>query len=330
MPLTNDLRQSDRTRGRVDDALITIDARQLMHDDTAERAAVVTQIRKACLETGFFYLDRVFDQSSVVADLLWQMQRFFGLPDDDPCKQAVYNRHKPGTYGWMPMFGEPAYQPGTVAHLESFDCGRESEPAKRLEGENVWPDLQGFRHNTLAYWAALTQLGNSVLAAISQAAGLPSQLLPRNCSSQELNTMRLLHYPGHKTPANDGDVGIAAHTDFECMTLILQTRPGLELTDSNGTWYDAPAHDGRIVVLLGDMLERWTNGFFKATGHRVRNTPWERYSIVMFVAVNSDITISPLPQFISAANPAAYAGVGQREHIDNELRQAESNRAAPR
>ena len=139
--------------------------------------------------------------------------------------------------------------------------------------------------------------------------------------------MRLLHYPENDGPANDVNVGIAAHTDFECITLILQTWPGLELTDVNGNWFDAPAHDGRIVVLLDDMLERWTNGFFKATGHRVRNTRWERYSVVMFFAVNSDVTITPLPQFVSKENPASYAGVRQREHIDNEIRRAELNRA---
>lgn len=327
MPLTSELRQSDYIRGCVDGTRNTIDARALVQGTAADKAAVITQIRVACLETGFFYLDHVFDQSTVIRDLLSQMENFFALPGDDPRKQAVNNQNKPGTYGWMPIFGEPAYQPGTIAHLESFDCGRDTSDAKRLEGENVWPDIKGFRHDTLAYWDAVTQLGNAVLAAISEAAGLRPEFLPSHCSSQELNTMRLLHYPENDGPANDVNVGIAAHTDFECITLILQTWPGLELTDVNGNWFDAPAHDGRIVVLLDDMLERWTNGFFKATGHRVRNTRWERYSVVMFFAVNSDVTIAPLPQFVSKENLASYAGVRQREHIDNEIRRAELNRA---
>ena len=142
--------------------------------------------------------------------------------------------------------------------------------------------------------------------------------------------MRLLHYPANDKLADDVNVGIAAHTDFECITLILQTSPGLELTSIDGAWYDAPSHDGRIVVLLDDMLERWTNSYFSATGHRVRNTVWQRYSIVMFFAANSDISIAPLPQFVSRQNPARFGSITQREHIDNEIRQAELNRSAPR
>ena len=141
-----------------------------------------------------------------------------------------------------------------------------------------------------------------------------------------MSTTRLLHYPENAMPTSDADVGISAHTDFECITLILQTAPGLELTDVLGNWYDAPGDDTRIVVLLDDMLERWTNAYFKATGHRVRNTAWERYSVVMFFAVNDDETVAPLPQFTSVSNPPRYKPVKQRAHIDAEIKQAEKNR----
>ena len=227
----------------------------------------------------------------------------------------------------MPLFGEPAYQPGTVAHVESFDCGLEQATAdKSLEGRNVWPEIDGFRAAALDYWDCTTSTGNAVLSAISEAAGLGPRFLPEQCSSQELNTMRLLNYPASDVPPSDSNVGIAAHTDFECITLILQTQSGLELTDINGHWYDAPGHGGRIVVLLDDMLERWTNGSFKATGHRVRNTSWQRFSVVMFFAVNDDVNVEPLPQFTGPNNPARFEPVLQREHIDHEVQRAEQNR----
>ena len=122
-------------------------------------------------------------------------------------------------------------------------------------------------------------------------------------------------------------VGIAAHTDFECITLLYQTEPGLELFDARGRWVDAPVRNGRLVVLLGDMLERWTNGYLKATGHRVRDTRKQRFSIVMFVAANDDVTVAPLPRFISAENPARYGPVTQENHIDAEIRRARENAA---
>ena len=50
--------------------------------------------------------------------------------------------------GWGPIFGEPADQPGTVAHVESFDLGQQlgRKQFKALGIEpNVWPDVPGFR-----------------------------------------------------------------------------------------------------------------------------------------------------------------------------------------
>ena len=125
------------------------------------------------------------------------------------------------------------------------------------------------------------------------------------------------------------NVGISAHTDFECMTLILQTAPGLELLASDGGWYDVPGNDGRLVVMIDDMMERWANGLFSATGHRVRHTGEQRYSIVMFFAVNDDEIVAPLPAFVAENNPARYPAAGQREHLNRELEKAALNRDKP-
>jgi isopenicillin N synthase-like dioxygenase len=295
----------------------------------AGRAKLIRQVEKACLETGFFYLGDACNGSDIAEIALAQMQRFFALDDSDPRKIAVDNRKKDGTYGWMPLYGEPAYQPGTVAHVESFDCGRENEPSsvKAREGRNVWPELPGFRHCIVELWNTLSTIGDGVLELIAESAGLERQYLSNRCSTRELNTLRLLHYPGGQSSDPIRDVGIAAHTDFECISLILQTSPGLELTDAQGKWYDAPARSDRLVVMLDDMLERWTNGYLKATGHRVRRTVQERFSVVMFIAVDAEQMVEPLPMFVSHDNSPRYRPITQRVHIDNEIRRSESYRS---
>ena len=77
--------------------------------------------------------------------------------------------------------------------------------------------------------------------------------------------------------------------------------------------------------MMDDMLERWTNGFFKATGHRVRDTDQQRFSIVLFVAVDDDEVVSPLPQFVSDDRPSAYPPVTQRNHLQSEIKRAVEN-----
>lgn len=321
MPPTSELQQSDRIRGQKHQSVPFIDVRQLANGD----AEAIATVRDACLNTGFFFLDNVFENEGMIERVLGQMDAFFALDDADARKQAVNIAVTKAAQGWTPLYGELPYQPGTIAHVESFDCGRVPPPDSN-DPPNVWPALPNFRRDVRACWNTLAHAGIAVLEGLSLAAGVPCGFFADRCNSQQFNTMRLLNYPENDAPVTDANVGISAHTDFECMTLIFQTAPGLELLATDGGWYDVPGHDGRLVVMLDDMMERWTNGLFRATGHRVRNTGEQRYSIVMFFAVNDDEIVAPLAEFISANNPVKYSAVRQRDHLHRELEKAALNR----
>lgn len=320
MPGTIELNQHSPVVGKVDEGAPCISADELLAGDGDRFVDVV---RNACTETGFFFVDVTRSQRGTLEAMLRQMERFFSLEDDDPAKQTA--RQEKRDYGWVPKYSEPAYQPGTVSSLEAFDFGLANVDDP---GKTIWPDLPGFRADATACWSEYVGLSEAVLGVLARAAGMKPRFLIDQCSSHSLNSMRLLHYEADNAAKAEDEVGIAAHTDFECITLLYQTAPGLELQDVSGRWLDAPASHGRMVVLLGDMLERWTNGVFKASGHRVRRTDQRRYSIVMFVAANDDIEIAPLPQFVSASRPSRHAPVTQAQHIENEVRRAKQNAAA--
>ena len=74
------------------------------------------------------------------------------------------------------------------------------------------------------------------------------------------------------------------------------------------------------------MLERFSNGQLKATGHRVVNTSWQRFSMAYFFAVDGDYEVAPLPQFTAPDTPARYKPVTQDEHIRIELERAAINK----
>lgn len=317
MPSTGELNQADAVSGTVADRVLCIRADDLAVGDENH---LVELVRSACLETGFFYIDLTESQRDSIAVALRQTERFFALADNDNRKQSLRQGDQRDT-GWVPRYTEPAYQPGTVSSLEAFDLDVNNI---RSAHENDWPKLPEFRASLTRCWNDYADLGNSVLAVVARAAGLPANFLQAHCSTHALSNMRLLNY-APDTTSTDQHVGIAAHTDFECITLLYQTAAGLELLDVNGEWLDAPAEEGRIVVLLDDMLERWTNGVFKATGHRVRSTAEQRYSIVMFIAANDDIDIGPLPDFVTTDSPARYSPISQKQHIDNEVERAKGN-----
>ena len=313
MPGTADLNQADPIVGIVNDSITSVTASDLRQNRSPQFVDVV---RTACRETGFFCIQPDPEQRTIIARTLHRMQQFFAIDDKDPRKQEV--RQDDSRQGWQPRYSEPAYQPGTISSLEAFDLG-----IGEINGNDRWPSISGFREDVSACWSEYLSLADNALEVLALAAGIEQDFFITRCSSRKLNSMRLLHYTEDLQPHRDEGVGIAAHTDFECITLLYQSAPGLELRNVRGDWFDAPVGNDRIIVLLDDMLERWTNGFFKATGHRVRETDEKRFSIVMFNAVNPEITVEPLDQFISTSSPANYTPVTQAEHLDEEIRRAE-------
>ena len=306
-----------------------LDLAPLFTDDLAARDKLEQQIRDACLNCGFFYVHNSCVDKPVIRDALAAAQAFFQTPDDGPVKQAVHNRHFGQEKGWGPMFGEPAYQPGTLAHVESFDLGQQLTEKRYRElviEPNVWPDIPGFRDAVLAYYNAVTSMACALSEVFSGMLGMERDFINHHSGERAPRTMRLLHYPANDAPVNERNVGISAHTDFECFTIINQTASGLELTNSDGEWCQAPSDIGTFTVMLGDMLERFSNGSLKATGHRVVNTPWQRFSMVLFFAVDGDYEVAPLEHFTSADKPARYEPVTQDEHIKIELERAAGNK----
>lgn len=291
-------------------------------DTDAANQKIAQNVLAAIDGQGYLVMTGLFDDCESDLHALQRMQEFFALPDNDPIKQAINVQDHSIKYGWMPLYGEPAYEAGTRARVESFDCGRPFHD----QGYNRWPELAGFREATEALWKRFTRAGLALLEHIAMANGLPRTYLRDRCASQELSTLRLLHYPGQPV-AKDPDVGISAHSDFECITLLYQSAAGLELCDRQGNWRDTETRDRDVLVLFGDMLETWTNGKIRATPHRVRMTRDPRYSMVLFFAVDDGITVAPLPGFASA-EPSAYAAVTQRSHSHRRLSQAEENRDA--
>jgi len=330
MPSTEHLDQKAPAVDLPRDRIPNLDLAPLFARDETGRAHLVEQIRKACLETGFFYMHNSCVASKTIIDTLKVMQKFFPEPDEGPVKQAVHNRFAGEMKGWGPMFGEPAYQKGTVAHVESFDIGQELREEQYRElgiDPNIWPEIPGFRETVLRYNREVTELGRALATVFSELLGMDRDFINLNSGEKAPRTMRLLHYPANPAPSDDRNVGISAHTDFECFTIMNQTAAGLELTDVNGNWCKAPSDIGSFTVILGDMIERFSNGHFKATGHRVANTDWTRYSMILFFAVDGDYEVAPLPQFTSSDNPTCYSPITQDEHITRELARAESNMA---
>ena len=121
-------------------------------------------------------------------------------------------------------------------------------------------------------------------------------------------TTRNQHYP--PVPAEDNQFGIAPHSDHGFLTLLPVTEePGLQIRATTGRWLPANTIDGAIIVNTGEFLNRWTNGRFMATPHRVVPTGRDRYSVAFFFNPSWDTVADPLPTCTGPDNPPRFKPV---------------------
>jgi isopenicillin N synthase-like dioxygenase len=289
------------------------------HSGFSERQNCIDQIRQACLTTGFFAAKGTSISRALIEQVYQQSAAFHQL--DPETKQPYRSSTQAISRGWVPLHEEPAYQPGTIAHVEAFDMGLHLLPgdpdyaSSPLLGSNVYPDLIGFRETVDAYYTQANQLGHVLLEAFAEMLKLERYRFSHMSTRRAGSTLRLLHYPGSQQPLNGANVGISAHSDFEMLTIMHQNAPGLQLMTRDGEWVDAPVLPDAVNIILDDGLEFLTNGVLKATQHRVPLTSWERYSIILFYAADVEQVLQPLPEFVSLENPARYAPITQVGHI---------------
>ena len=112
--------------------------------------------------------------------------------------------------------------------------------------------------------------------------------------------MRLLRYPPLEGAEAEGAIRAAAHGDINTITLLLGAEEaGLELLTTEDEWLAVDPPEGALVVNIGDMLDRLTNGRLRSTTHRVVNPTGEaayraRYSMPFFLHFRPDYVIETL------------------------------------
>jgi isopenicillin N synthase-like dioxygenase len=184
-----------------------------------------------------------------------------------------------------------------------------------MSGPNVWPELPGFREAVADYYADVLGLARRMIRLFAQVLLLPEDFFDALVSTPGAMG-RLIHYPPQ--PASQPDaLGIGAHTDIECFTILCQGAvPALQILNVEGEWIEAPPVPGTFVVNIGDMLARWTNDRFVSTVHRVFNTTGlERYSIPFFFGVNYDATITTLDSCLAQGESSKYEPVLAGEYV---------------
>ncbi|PBP21479.1 flavonol synthase/flavanone 3-hydroxylase [Diplocarpon rosae] len=287
----------------------------------SDRHTIAKKINEACTSVGFFFLTGHGIPNEVCNDVLKLAKRFFHeLPQES--REAIHVNDY--FRGYEPAAFSSVNDLEGKETKEAFNWGYESglDPTggdgkyveldgKPESGGNLWPseeEIPGFYEGIATYYGHAKDYFD------------PMMTHPGGIA-------RLIRYPPSTNPKplsdlnEDEEIGLGAHSDYECFTLLLQdSNPGLEVLSPDGRWVSAEPVAGAIVVNVADFLMRWTNGRYKSTIHRVVNrTDRERYSIPLFFSINYDETVETLPSCVSEENPSKYPPITAGKYVLDRL-----------
>lgn len=288
----------------------TLDIRRL---DT-DRPDFVAELGAAYREFGFCCISHHGLSADLIAEAYAAFRSLYALPD--AVKVPYQQPGQGGARGYTPFKVETAKDSDHADLKEFWHVGRELPPGSKYAAympPNVWPaEVPAFKPCALALFDALDALGRRLLGALAAHLGLSDAFFEDKVQWGN-SVLRPLHYP----PIESGEtpnVRAGAHEDINLITLLIgASSAGLEVLTRDGQWLPITTADDAIVVNIGDMLERMSNGIFPSTTHRVTNPPGvaaqqSRYSVPFFLHPNPDACVDPLPQCISDENPRHYTG----------------------
>jgi len=254
-------------------------------------------------------------------------KQFFALPDEVKKKYLIPGGG--GARGYT-AFGIETAKGATSFDLKEFwHVGRELAPGHKFRevmADNIWPDeFPGFKETFLELYDAFDAAGVKVLRAIARFLKVDEEYFTDTVRDGN-SVMRLLHYPAQPEPTGN-HIRAGAHEDINTITLLLGAEEaGLELKTKDGRWIPVSPKPGELVINIGDMLQRLTNGVLRSTSHRVVNPAPDRasharYSMPYFLHFRPDFMIEALPGTVPPGEQPKWPPISSHEYLQERLRE---------
>jgi isopenicillin N synthase-like dioxygenase len=127
---------------------------------------------------------------------------------------------------------------------------------------------------------------------------------------------RVFNYP--KGLSDGSSWGVGPHTDMGFLTILAPgEQGGLQVKGRDGEFFDVHPIEGAFVLNIGDMLEYWTGGIYKATVHRVTNTADEdRLSFPFFFDPAWNANLLPIPNELLSAEDLSLVSADVKDRWD--------------
>ncbi|MGH2637846.1 MAG: 2OG-Fe(II) oxygenase family protein, partial [Rhabdochlamydiaceae bacterium] len=171
---------------------------------------------------------------------------------------------------------------------------------------NIWPhNILGMIEAIVECFDAYRNLSDRLMTIFCSALGLPIGTFASLCGN-DASYLALQTYPGLST-LPPGSPAMREHTDSGTLTILHQRGQyaGLQVLLRNGTWETIRVSDDALIIFVGDMMMRLTNGRWRAIPHRAvqGKTGQHRTSLTLFHTPPVDTVIRPVPSLVEKDGP---------------------------
>ena len=292
-----------------------------------QKRQIAKQIDRACRTYGFFMLSGHGLSKAIIQKTFDDAKYFFDLPIAEKDKISI--DQSPVHRGWYRLSEEILDQKENP--LGDFkegikignDCGTKHPRVLAnvpLHGANQWPHIDGWQHTMEQCYGACSDLSRELMQAFALGLDMEAGFFDK-WLEEPMATLSPIYYPPQPTDKLEGQIAgqlsAGAHTDFGCLTLLIQRGvPGLEVFSHKDGWISVPVIEDCIVINIGDMMARWTNDHYPSTLHRVRNLSGVgRQSLAFFFDPDANADLSPLPGCLEKNQSPNYAPATCVEHL---------------
>ena len=306
-------------------------------EPTAAQLKSAQTIDRVCREHGFLCLTN-YGMDEDMRDRIFAVSKeLFDLPN----KEENLARIKPETnMGYAPFRSENINRARPAELKEAFNI---RYPPKHVNDLTGCPkSFVDMKETLLSFYK---NLAHRYAIACALALQLPSDFFSKGLDTNDLCTIRLLHYPPCDWEETDDyrdtkkPIRIGEHTDFGMYTFLMvhpdHGPDGLQIKSVTGGemetggeaegWKNVSLPNlasGEVVLIVntGALMARWTNDEWNATAHRVVVTDKEaagrsRYSVACFVDPDADSLVDVHPKFCSENQPKKYDPITSNDYL---------------
>jgi len=305
----------------------SVDLNDFLSSEPSRKQAFVDALGNAYENIGFVAIKGHFLNNETSEKLYAAVKAFFNLDEKTKSKYEIEGLF--GQRGYT-SFGKEHAKGSSAGDLKEFwhfgQYVEDGDPIGQEYPNNVTvSEIPFFNEIGKETYKALEKTGRYMLRAIALHLGLNEFYFDDKIHNGN-SILRPIHYPPITSEPKSA-VRAGQHEDINLITLLMgASADGLQVLNKQNEWVSVTALPEQLVVNVGDMLQRLTNGRLKSTTHRVVNPPRElwgtsRFSIPFFLHPRSEMSLNCLPNCIDAEHPKAFDDCTAGEYLDERLKE---------